>query len=132
MEIIFNTETFDDLEFNNSKFVELMEKYIITSADYNTETKELTIQFTENNQDNKYNKIVTTIGLYPNGNYKTNGVTIKNLLFHIYYNLTMRFGRALIINGIMIYNGFNNDKSWLENKDKIMKIIIGKNTAPYH
>ena len=49
----------------------------------------------------------TTVGMYPNGPYKVNGVPTKNLLSHIKYNLTLRPGRALYINGVLIYDGLS-------------------------
>ena len=38
--------------------------------------------------------IVTTIGVYPNSEYKINGVEEQDLKEHIKYNKLWRFGRA--------------------------------------
>jgi len=62
-------------------------------------------------------KVHTTIGVYPNGNYKINGVKPEHLKEHIKYNKTMRFGRALLVDGVIEYIG-----NW-EN-DKLEKYII--------
>ena len=48
-------------------------------------------------------QIYTTVVVYLNGDYKTNGVTPENIESHIEYNKTLRFGRALLVDGKVIY-----------------------------
>ena len=49
--------------------------------------------------------IHTTIGVYPNGSHKVNGVKSENIASHIDYNLTMRPGRTLIVDGYVLKIG---------------------------
>lgn len=105
----------------------LNNNFVIKNADFKKEI--LKLEF-ENGE--KYSEIITTVGLYPTGSYKSNGVVWENLFFHIYYNITARFGRALIVNGILIYPGINNENSWNTKKDEIIKITVSENTQPYH
>jgi len=49
--------------------------------------------------------IHTTIGIYPDGSTKTNGVCSQNLAKHIHYNITYRPSRAIILDGYVIYEG---------------------------
>ncbi len=63
----------------------------------------------------KDNKINTTIGLYPNGEYKINGVGDNNLESHIEYNKVYRPGRALFLNGKCIYKGLGISGASLKN-----------------
>lgn len=50
-------------------------------------------------------KIHHTRGVYPNGEYKDNAVLAEHLEGHIEYNKTFRFGRALFVDGVMVYAG---------------------------
>lgn len=50
-------------------------------------------------------RIHTTVGVYPDGSYKVNGVLEDHLGLHIQYNTRYRGGRALFLNGIAIYRG---------------------------
>lgn len=79
-------------------------------------------------------KIHTTIGIYPNGSFKTNGVSEKNLEQHIEYNKTMRFGRALLVDGEIIhYGSFNKrDLNKLIEENNFKQFKINTDTAPYH
>jgi len=54
--------------------------------------------------------IHTTIGVYPNGDLKTNGVKHSNLEAHIEYNKTHRWGRGLFVDGKCIYKGNLTDE----------------------
>lgn len=45
-------------------------------------------------------------GLYPNGDYKRNVVRPEHREGHIEYNIQMRPGRALILDGEVVYPGF--------------------------
>ena len=77
--------------------------------------------------------IVTTVGVYPNGSFKTNGVKQEHLKEHIEYNKLWRFGRALIVDGKIEYCGYWKQEelqAFIE-KEKINEIRIDKCTAPY-
>ena len=78
--------------------------------------------------------IHTTIGVYADGSYKTNGVKHEHLKVHIEYNKTMRFGRALFVDGKCVHNGYLNSTEVKEFEEKIKKENIKKDkcTAPYH
>lgn len=77
--------------------------------------------------------IHTTIGLYPSGDYKVNGVTSDNLQSHIEYNKKYRPGRALIVDGNIVYNGMMQDGHILKVMEvkKLKDITATKNTQPY-
>ena len=79
-------------------------------------------------------KIFTTIGIYPNGQFKINGVLEENLQSHIEYNKKWRFGRALIVDGKIVYSGMMNKDKVLEiiNKNNLNEIKVSKDTAPYN
>lgn len=64
-------------------------------------------------------KIHTTIGIYPNGEYKTNGVLPEHLESHIEYNKTYRFGRALVVDNEVVYKGSVSDKVIAETISKV-------------
>ena len=49
--------------------------------------------------------IHTTVGVYPNGQYKTNGVKSEDLAQHIWYNTTFRPGHTLFVDEVLIYKG---------------------------
>lgn len=55
-------------------------------------------------------KIHTTIGVYANGDIKTNGVTEENLQPHIEYNLAARPGRAFFVDGVCLNTGNLSDE----------------------
>lgn len=52
--------------------------------------------------------IHTTIGIYPDGSYKVNGVKSEDLDSHIAYNQKYRPGRALLVDGKIILPGMVN------------------------
>ena len=62
--------------------------------------------------------IHTTIGVYSNGSYKTNGVKCEDLANHIFYNMSARPGRALIVDNVVICKGQVRD-SILDNIKKL-------------
>lgn len=70
-------------------------------------------------------KIITTIGIYSNGQFKFNGVLERNLQSHIEYNKQLRFGRALIVDGQIAYSGIIKEEALheiiLKNKLNEMK-----------
>lgn len=80
--------------------------------------------------------IITSVGIYASGDYKTNGVISEHLPVHIRYNVNYRFGRALMVNGYVIYPGlYSNNLSPLNeriNKRKLNELKIEKDTQPYH
>lgn len=51
-------------------------------------------------------KIHHTRGVYPNGDYKDNAVAAEDLEHHIEYNKMFRIGRALLVDGVVVYNGY--------------------------
>lgn len=84
-------------------------------------------------------KIYTTIGVYPNseiGNIasvKVNGVLEEHLKSHIDYNKTWRFGRALFVDGVCVYEGYVDPeklKKWAKALESFPVLV--KCTAPYH
>lgn len=50
-------------------------------------------------------KMHRTYGLYPNGDWKRNAVLPEHLAGHVQYNLDMRPGRALIVDGVIRHKG---------------------------
>lgn len=81
------------------------------------------------------NKIYSTVGVYGNGECKVNGVKIENIPDHIKYNINMRPGRALFVNGICIHHGFLRVDEVLKWQNKIMEdketFWRDKDTQPY-
>ena len=76
--------------------------------------------------------IHTTVGVYLNGDYKTNGVESENLESHINYNKVYRFGRALLVDGKVVHLGYykESEREMLETKyGTLPKETVG--TAPY-
>jgi len=74
--------------------------------------------------------IHTTIGVYPNGDKKVNGVVSENIAAHIAYNVRFRPGRALFVDGVCVYEGSGvADLEKLE--EKYSSIKMNKDTAPY-
>ena len=78
------------------------------------------------------NHIVTTIGVYADGSYKTNGVLLQHLITHIEYNIERRPGRSLIIDGVLVYKGYdtNADLNELCNLS-LTDLKQVKDTQPY-
>jgi hypothetical protein len=77
--------------------------------------------------------IHTTIGVYANGDRKTNGVPSEDLATHIWYNLKFRPGRAFFVDGICLNNGYLHEDriAELEKEFKENPIKIERDTAPY-
>jgi hypothetical protein len=69
-------------------------------------------------------KIHTTIGVYPSGQTKVNGVKDEHLDEHIQYNKDFRFGRALIVNRKLVYKGIGVQKKII---NEIIKEIVNEN-----
>lgn len=76
-------------------------------------------------------KIHTTIGVYPNGDYKTNGVREDLLESHIEYNKTMRFGRALLVDGKVVHLGSYEESNRKTLEKKFKHVKVDKDTQPY-
>lgn len=76
-------------------------------------------------------RIYTTVGVYGNGTYKTNGVSEDDLELHIKYNLDFRPGRAFFVEGKCINKGYFSDEEVLFWTEKIKNIEIKEITAPY-
>lgn len=74
--------------------------------------------------------IHTTVGLYPNGDHKSNGVESENLAEHIRYQ-RFRPGRTFYVDGVEI----NEGNATQETKDKFLttleSIVYTKDTQPY-
>ena len=85
---------------------------------------------TENNS-----KIHTTIGVYPTGDMKLNGVKEENLEMHIEYNIQNRWGRALFVDGKCVHKG-GLDALQIHFHEMLFKsdckYTLHKDTAPYH
>lgn len=76
--------------------------------------------------------IHTTIGIYPNGFPKFNGVKAEHLEEHIQYNKDFRPGRALMVDGVIVYGGYESGKQVDEEYLKgLREKKIDKCTAPY-
>jgi hypothetical protein len=65
-----------------------------------------------------------TIGVYSNGEFKSNIVAPEHLADHIEYNKTNRFGRALFVNGECVYRGFISDELISEWEAKIPTMVF--------
>jgi len=52
----------------------------------------------------------TTVGVYSNMEYKINGVDPDHLEGHIEYNKGWRFGRALLVDGKVVYTGYFSEE----------------------
>ena len=77
--------------------------------------------------------IHTTIGVYNTEGvpYKTNGVPSENLADHIKYNIQMRPGRALFLDGVCIWNGYLTWERCEAMEPELKKVKITKDTQPY-
>lgn len=63
-----------------------------------------------------------SVGVYSNGDYVVNIVKEEDLIAHIEYNRTFRFGRALFVDGKCLNEGYLSDNqiSYWINKIKNM------------
>lgn len=66
-------------------------------------------------------KIFSTVGVYPNGSYKVNGVKGENLIDHINYNKTYRPGRALFVEGVCHHKGSLTEREVMDWSGRIMR-----------
>lgn len=76
-------------------------------------------------------KIHTTIGLYPNGDFKTNGVLPEHLEEHIEYNKKWRPGRSLYVDEELVYKGLNCNEAIENFKGMPEKLKVSHCTVPY-
>ena len=82
-----------------------------------------------------------TVGVYPNGQMKSNGVFVdyddyfaeNPLIRHKDYNVAHRPGRALFVDGICYYKGHVSDEVLAQSAIKIAAMTKPtKDTRPYH
>ena len=74
----------------------------------------------------------TTVGIYPNGHSKVNGVLPEHLKEHIEYNRVCRPGRMLMVDGEVVLKGYGggNQKDG-EYLTRMRQIKRDTCTAPY-
>lgn len=65
-----------------------------------------------------------SIGVYASGKHVVNIVCPEHLENHIEYNTTLRFGRALFINGSCVHKGYLDDEDIKEWTTKIASMNI--------
>ena len=75
-------------------------------------------------------KIHHTRGVYANGEYKDNAVSAEDLESHIEYNKTFRFGRALLVDGVVVYNGYLTDEQLAPHIGVVRSFT--RDSHPYH
>lgn len=75
-------------------------------------------------------KIHHTRGVYNSGAFKDNAVRAEDLESHIEYNKTFRFGRALLVDGVIVYNGYLTDEKLAPHVGVIKEYT--KDSRPYH
>jgi hypothetical protein len=73
-----------------------------------------------------------TVGVYPNGEYKTNGVSPENLAAHVEYNKGYRPGRGLMVDGKFVHNGCVDEEMRRAFVMKFAGITADRDTQPYH
>ena len=74
-----------------------------------------------------------TVGVYQNGVYKHNIVRDEDLLSHIEYNKTFRFGRGLFVDGVCVNQGYLSGeqvRNWTR-RIREMTFDTSKPTIPY-
>ena len=75
--------------------------------------------------------IHTTVGIYPNGDYKINGVCSENLAEHIKYNIQYRPGRILLVDGHCIHDGMMGLEVGQKAEQQFGDCERNLDTAPY-
>ena len=77
--------------------------------------------------------IHTTMGVYRNGEKKYNGVPSEYLADHLSYNIFLRPGRALFLDGVCINRGYlsKEEVEKIEAEQLANPIKMTKDTAPY-
>lgn len=74
-------------------------------------------------------KLHHTRGVYDNGDFKDNFVRPADLESHIEYNKTFRWGRALLVDGVIVYNGYLSDERLAEHVGVVRTAT--KDSRPY-
>jgi len=74
-----------------------------------------------------------TMGVYNDGSRKHNGVASEDLASHIWYNLNLRPGRALFVDGFCLNEGYLSKERCeaIESELKAKPVIMQKCTVPY-
>lgn len=75
--------------------------------------------------------IHTTVGVYPDGSYKSNGVEPGHLQVHISYNKDYRPGRALLVDGKVVLRGYYSEDEVGMLEEKYGHIKVNFCTQPY-
>lgn len=65
-----------------------------------------------------------TIGVYNSDEYKINIVKPEHLKGHVEYNMSWRWGRALFVDGVCVYNGYLSEEDIVEWTKKISEMNI--------
>ena len=76
--------------------------------------------------------MITTVGVYSNLTYKVNGVKDEDLSDHIEYNKVMRFGRALLVDGKVVYTGYFSESDIPMLEEKFGSIVAKSLSNEYH
>lgn len=87
----------------------------------------------------KNSRVHTTVGIYNTDTYwKTNGVLSFRLKDHIEYNLKLRGGRALVVDGAVVFDGYLNQERLdhllverIEQGKPLGEFRHHRDTAPY-
>ena len=75
--------------------------------------------------------IHTTVGVYNNGDMVVNGVSAEDLVSHIEYNKTMRFGRALFVDGVIHNVGYLGEERCKALIPEILELKTDKASTIY-
>lgn len=73
-----------------------------------------------------------TVGVYKNGDYKTNCVPDFELQQHVDYNTTMRFGRGLFVDGKCVHAGYLTEEEVAVWEEKCKTIPMPAIRYPRH
>lgn len=84
----------------------------------------------ENTTENKHPSLHVTVGVYSNGQFKTNTVADEDLQNHIEYNKVMRFGRALFVDGECVYAGYLSPERVEEWTEKLREMNLQPASYP--
>ncbi len=72
-----------------------------------------------------------TRGVYNSGDFVDNGVDPAHLQNHIKYNTTMRFGRALFVDGVCVWRGYLSEARCKAMEAQLQGVRAKRCTAPY-
>lgn len=73
-----------------------------------------------------------TVGVYKNGDFKTNCVPDFELEGHIKYNTEMRWGRGLFVDGKCVHAGYLNEEEVAHWEEKCKTIPMPEISYPRH